>query len=233
MKKSLLTIAAALSISLPSVAQQAEDNNAIPTPEEGKVEIPETVQMLQVAGQLIKYGYAQEAALPLIQAVEIYQNMAGTSAKAGEKVTETAQGTTPEGNKDSKINYSVENLLADAVTFADGDEHYLALIDDLKKSATRGATKNYAAHYDRVKAYSTDTYNIRFFGNEPAYVIVSGDGDTDLDLYVYDQNGHLVASDTDYSDDCVASWTPRWTGNFKIMIKNRGKVYNNYVMTVN
>ena len=64
-------------------------------------------------------------------------------------------------------------------------------------------------------------------------VTVIGDGDTDLDLYVYDENGNLIDKDVDYSDDCVVSFVPKWTGVFTIKIMNRGNVYNNYIMRTN
>ena len=86
---------------------------------------------------------------------------------------------------------------------------------------------------DTVRAYSSDSYTLTFRGDERATVIVSGDGDTDLDLFVYDANGNLVASDDDFTDDCVASWVPRWTGQFRIVIRNRGEVFNTYRMLTN
>jgi hypothetical protein len=66
-----------------------------------------------------------------------------------------------------------------------------------------------------------------------AVITVIGDGDTDLDLYVYDENGNLIEHDADYTDDCVVTFTPKWTGNFKIKIVNRGRVYNSYVIRTN
>jgi hypothetical protein len=86
---------------------------------------------------------------------------------------------------------------------------------------------------DAVNARGTDSYRISFKAGELAMIIVSGDGDTDLDLYVYDANGNLIGSDEDYSDDCVVSWVPKWTGMYTIKIKNRGNVYNRYVMVTN
>lgn len=80
----------------------------------------------------------------------------------------------------------------------------------------------------RVNAYSSDSFNVQFYGGESAGVIVSGDGDTDLDLYVYDENGNLIVSDTSYSDQCAVTFQPRWTGWFRIVVKNRGSVYNRY-----
>jgi len=41
---------------------------------------------------------------------------------------------------------------------------------------------------EAVQAYNTDVYNVWFTGGELASVLVWGDHDTDLDLYVYDHN---------------------------------------------
>jgi hypothetical protein len=86
--------------------------------------------------------------------------------------------------------------------------------------------RKYDVH--RVEAYSTDRFHVSFFGDQDAAVIISGDGDTDLDLYVYDENGNLIGSDTDSSDDCVVRFHPRWTGSFRIEVRNLGRVYNQY-----
>ncbi len=230
MKKFLLMAAVAAS-GLFANAQQTADAN-VQVAENGKVNVPESVQVLNMAGTLVQYGYEQEAALPLIQAVEIYQNLTAEGTRSGNKIAES-DGEVAEGTKQTKVSYDIDKLLADAVTFADGDEHLLAIIDGLKNGATRGATKDYATHYDRVEARTTDTYTIRFRGGEDACVIVSGDGDTDLDLYIYDENGNLIDSDTDNTDQCVAIWHPKWTGPFTIKIKNLGNVYNRYSLTVN
>ena len=84
-----------------------------------------------------------------------------------------------------------------------------------------------------VEAYSSDYYRIAFYGDEVAGIVVVGDGDTDLDVYVYDETGHLVASDTDPTDDCVVRWYPRWTGVFRVEVRNLGGVYNHYYLRTN
>ncbi|GMO11583.1 MAG: hypothetical protein Ta2D_13740 [Rickettsiales bacterium] len=63
--------------------------------------------------------------------------------------------------------------------------------------------------------------------------MVSGDGDTDLDLYIYDANGNLIEYDENYSDDCYVSWVPKWTGSYTIRIVNRGRVYNRFIIATN
>jgi hypothetical protein len=85
----------------------------------------------------------------------------------------------------------------------------------------------------RVSAYSSVSYTMTYFAGEDAVVTVEGDGDTDLDVFVYDENGYLIASDEDLSDFCVVSWCPRWTGSFTIVIENLGGVYNEYTLTSN
>ena len=73
-----------------------------------------------------------------------------------------------------------------------------------------------------------DTYYQVFTAGVPVELWVDGDGDTDLDLYVYDENGNLIDSDEDGSDTCLAIWTPRWTGTFRIEVRNFGYVSNVY-----
>jgi len=87
-------------------------------------------------------------------------------------------------------------------------------------------------HTDRVLAGYTDVYHEIFHSNETVNLWVSGDGDTDLDLYVYDENGNLICSDTDTTDEMLCSWTPRWTGEFRLEIVNLGDVYNQYTISI-
>lgn len=84
----------------------------------------------------------------------------------------------------------------------------------------------------KVNALSTDVYELVFRGDEITVIEVQGDGDTDLDLFVYDEDGNLIASDTDTTDRCAVSITPRWTGKFTIHVENLGSVYNKYTIEV-
>ena len=88
-------------------------------------------------------------------------------------------------------------------------------------------------HWDRVQARSTDVYVICFRGHQQARICVFGDGDTDLDLIVYDENGNRIESDTRLGDQCVVRFTPAWTGEFRIEVRNLGRVYNDYRLETN
>lgn len=210
-----------------SISAQAQESK-----EELKGEVSAPLSSLKLANDLIRYGYAQQNALPLIQALEIMAETP-TQELGSEKEKSTSTSTS---TKEEKVSFDFAKVLADAKEFADGDEHLLALISKVeaaKAGSNRGAVGGPRRNVDVVYGNSTDTYQINFVSGYLAEVAVSGDGDTDLDLYVYDGNGNLIARDTDYSDDCYVSWVPRWTGRFIIKVVNRGPVSNRYVIMTN
>lgn len=100
-------------------------------------------------------------------------------------------------------------------------------------AARAGAVGGPKGSVTTVAPHGSDIYEVGFRAGEPAVVVVRGDGDTDLDLYIYDENGNLVASDTDDTDDCMVRWVPRWTGRFVIKVVNRGSVDNRYQIQTN
>ena len=224
-----LFLGAALLFSATAFAQQQQQG---PAADASDNTVPQQAQIITMASDLVRYGYAQKAALPLIQAVQLYKSVGVTDATTGETKTQTGTPYTSTLSKGAEVSFDEAKLLADATTFADGDRTLLALISDTKKES-RGAVGGPYRRVDRVLAGCTDSWTFTFRGGEYAMVILSGDGDTDLDLYVYDENGNLIDSDTDELDDCICTFTPKWTGRFTIRVKNLGRVYNNYVLVTN
>lgn len=219
MKKLLLTIALVLPMTV--LAQEFKD---------ATVSIPQTVKTIRMAAELSKNGYANNDALSLIHAARLSKQL-GLTLEEKEK-TQEGEAIVEEGQKNGQVSLDAVKLLADAKVLAGDDGVLLALIDDVN-SNVRGAVGGPKYALSRVGAGGTDVYHISFRTGEPAIVTISGDGDTDLDLYIFDNDGNLVDSDTDYSDDCVCAWTPIWTGQFTIRIRNRGRVYNSYVIHTN
>lgn len=201
---------------------------------EVKGDVSSSLSALRLATDLVKYGYAQQSALPLVQALQILNENPTQPLKA-EREGEKADLTNTEG-KVGKVSLDYDKILADAKVFAEGDETMMKLIVQIEedgKSSHRGAVNGPSKHYDSVNGNSTDTYQVSFIADYLAEIVVSGDGDTDLDLYVYDSNGNLIAKDEDYTDDCYVRWVPKWTGRFIVKIVNRGPVYNRYVILTN
>lgn len=213
---------------MPVFAQQTEEKEAL------QGEVSSQLASLRLAGDLVRYGYAQQEALPLIQALQIIvQNPTQglKTSKSGDTV-DTSDTT----GKAGEITLNYDQILADAKELAAGDDlltKLIAQVESEEMEITRGALNGPRYTREVVKGNGTDTYQVSFIANYLAEVAVSGDGDTDLDLYVYDSNDNLIARDIDYSDDCYVCWVPKWTGRFTIKVVNRGPVYNRYVILTN
>lgn len=227
MKKIVLFVSM-LAISTGMWAQKVEDKPAI----EG--ETSESLAAVKLANQLLRYGYENKSTLALLDALQIFSENP-TQAWKATKEDKVVDETKNEGKK-ADVHFDYETVLADAKKFADGNPNLLTLIDDIDaeaKGSHRGNINGPSRDYYAVNGNSYIDYTASFVANEIAEILVSGDGDTDLDLYVYDSNGNLIASDTDYSDDCYVCWVPKWTGRYTIRIVNRGPVYNRFVILTN
>lgn len=223
--KKILLIVCLCSLSVTGFAQEEK-------PESDKTASPE-ITALETAISLAKYGYANYSPTALIEAAKILSETSTHKLEA-EGIHGTQQTIT---EKETKVNFDPVQLLAKAKKFAGKDKVILALAkqveNGISKSATRGAVGG--PKYAESRVYGKDYvyYKVKFWANELAEVVVIGDGDNDLDLYIYDQNGNLIASDTDYTDQCICRWVPSWTGVFTIKIVNRGIVYSNYAIATN
>lgn len=226
MMKKLLLILCLCGLSVAASAQEEK-------PESDKA-VSAEMSALQTAAGLAKYGYANYSASALAEAAKIFSE---TQTQSLEVEAERGKTETV-ADKDNAVSFDPRQLLEDAKKFAGKDKVVLAYVNQVEKNigkggATRGAVGGPKGQKDRVYGKDVNTYNVKFWANELAEVCVSGDGDTDLDLYVYDANGNLIGSDTDYSDDCVVRWVPAWTGTFIIRVVNRGALYNNFAIWTN
>ena len=227
MKKYLLSVALVMFAST-SWAQEIREK------EEVKGEVSNSLSALRLATDLVKYGYAQQSALSLAEALQIINENPTQPLKA-EREGEAADISKSEG-KSGKVSLDYDKILADAKALAEGDEtitKLLAQIEENGKVNHRGAVNGPSRTYEVVNGNSTHTYQISFTAGFLAEIAVSGDGDTDLDLYVYDSNGNYITGDESYSDDCYVRWRPAWTGRFIVKVVNRGPLYNRYVLLTN
>lgn len=84
-----------------------------------------------------------------------------------------------------------------------------------------------------IAGNGTHEHNVRFQGGQQAIVIVSGDGDSDLDLRVYDGNNNVVCNDDDGTDLALCGWTPTYSSNYRLRIRNIGQTANRYWLRTN
>lgn len=83
-----------------------------------------------------------------------------------------------------------------------------------------------------VAGYGTTTTAVVLNGGEETEIRMHGDGAADLDLYLLDQNGNIVDSDTSYGPNGSVSVVPRWSGPFLIVVRSRGPYASRVALSV-
>jgi len=222
--KKLFSILAVLMLTVSLYGQSDKDKISYNNEE------TQAVNNVLLAQQLANYGYANNDPMSLLAAAKIVSKTKLEVLKA-DKVE--SKGTEPKETKPGVFAnlMDVEKLKKDAKEMSKGDKAIVAMADQI--TPDKGATYGAVTYYDRVNAYGTDVHTCTFTGGELAIFTVDGDGDTDIDLYVYDSYGDLVGQDIDNTDACVVMWIPSYTQQYRFKIVNRGSVYNDYVIITN
>lgn len=225
MKKIAMFLAVCMMGAMLSFAQSEDEVKA-----ESQTPISAEMKALQTAYSLAEYGYSVESASALIEAAEIVASVPTQPLTDVKIEGETATGT-------SGKTYTAEQLLEDGKKLAAGDKTLLKLANEVEKSikkGTRGAVGGPRYAYNAVSAGHSIYYYISFRAREYAEVLVQSFSNVDLDLYIYDENGHLIASDSSYRSDAYVCFVPRWTGVFKVVVKNRSSRFvGDYKLTTN
>ena len=247
----LVVISGWLVTSLGTQAQQADTQGTNMSADKGKEGGAATgVSVLNEAAQLVRYARENESPIAMLTAVQMIERVryqensdrigakkTDVSAQSGEQA-KSEQTKSDQKEQNPAVTFDTQKLLAEAKGWAKGNPQLVALIDAeaSKKhttTGTLGATIGPIVHHDQVYARHYDDFAINFYAGELARVAVVGDGDTDLDLYIYDANGNLIVADTDYTDRCLVQFVPRWTGTFRVRVVNNGYVSNRYVLMTN
>jgi hypothetical protein len=84
-----------------------------------------------------------------------------------------------------------------------------------------GSTVANAQGVLRVPGGQTQTFTGYVVAGVPASITIESDDPTDIDIYVYNRFGSLVAVD-DCTDDRRTSWIPTSTGLVTIRVVNHG-----------
>ena len=190
--------------------------------------VSQEIENMALAKELAAYGYENESAISLINAAQIVIDENASAAKV-EKTKKGGEAA------EADITLDVAQLLTDAEGFADGDKNLTGLIKSLRglSDASRGRVGGPGYVVDKVNAEEANLYAVEFTGGEAAEAAVVGDGSTDLDLYIFDEDGNLIVMDEDAGDECYVIWKPRSTGVFVITVMNRGSVYNEFALVTN
>lgn len=221
---SLLAATAAIALCGTAAAFDEEGTNIAET---DRSEETTGVELLALSQDLYAYGLDARDPLAVIVAARIRQ---GVDVEERDYEIAEQDGEAEEADIEFA---SAEDMLDEARVLARGDEALTGLIAETEAQASRGRVGGPGRASGWVSARGTTSYNISFRGGERAAVWASGPGRTDLDMYVYDQNGNLICRHIDYSDRMSCFWTPRWTGNFRVEVRNLGQVGVSFNMVTN
>lgn len=217
-------LGALLLVSAPSFAQQ--DKLEI----EG-IQVPQEVELLELAGKLVRYGQETKSALPLIQAVQIFRQL------------NVVDGNTDSLQADPSPYES--HLLTEAINYANGNKDLLNLINDLNKVTRAGVDPGPIRYISSIAP--KEVIERSFFSKQGKYVRVLLDGQgegirekgrddkvlvSDLHLTVLDKNGHVIATDHSMGENCSVSFISRFTSTKTVEIENVGDLSDNYVLYI-
>lgn len=192
------------------------------------------VATLKLAHELARWGRRNENPAALALASRMLRSVTIVPMKKGLKVKKPGASKTGEPAKKKRPEDTAESLMAEAKAMCAGNKAHLAALSAIgRMGKQRGPVGGAARHTDIIMRYDTDTYRIVFRGGETAEMAVFGDGDTDLDLYVYDDKANLIVSATGGPDGCRVRWVPKSTGAYVVKIKNRGGLPNHYTFVTN
>jgi hypothetical protein len=232
----VLSCGLGLCFTLSALAGSVADGTPAPTPQKG-VNIAsgpkapatdEPVARLQMSSDLLAFGRDNQDPLALIVAARIMKTVGGTEAD----MKPEGRGATDNPQKPGQP-VTPDTILVEARDFAKGDKLTNLLIDEAGAMGSDSGAAQLKTHQDTVQAGATDAYTVVYNGGQLAEAGIAGDGASDLDLLVYDENDHLVCRSASSSDREYCQWWPRWTGPFRIEVQNLGTTPNLYRVATN
>jgi hypothetical protein len=213
-----------------SIAGQVKDGPNID--ESAKIATPGPVARLAAAYELFAKGRSQGDPILVIAAARL------AAAVPTRSVKRDAQQV---GGIDSKQSGAtnppnIGDMIKAARDLAGSDRALNAIIDDVEATRPKGRTRGPGRAHGAVKAMGKAVFTGKdtvFRGGEVAEIAVVGDGDTNLDLHVFDELNNEICSSTKYTDREYCRWTPKWTGPFRIEVRNRSPLASKFTITVN
>jgi len=187
------------------------------------------VANLLMAERLARYGEQTQDPLALIVAARIKQETGERAAKREFKPSDGQGAASASGRPDN----SAQGLLARARAMAKGRADIIALANETESSRSRGRTEGPHVVTSVIRGSTTSALPLQFEGGTLAVVGISGDGATDLDLYVLDEGGKRVCASEGNGDDEICRFTPRFTSTYRIEIRNLGKIANQFLFVSN
>ena len=217
---SILFLLAALS---PAAAQ----DQPVPNLTTAGRDAPGGVARMFAAHQLYALGLANKDPLTVLNAARLAASVtltdtarphetAGTPSKTG-----AAKPTSP------------AEMFATATTLAAENDALLDLIDASRREAPFIPLTTVVSSKSSFAGEETDVWPVPFYGAALAEVAILGNGTSNLDLKISDENGNPVCQDVGPADTAYCSFYPAQNGSFLITVSNAGPAANGYLLLTN
>jgi hypothetical protein len=246
-----LTFSALLAIVAAGAERVSADEKAPNRDEAAAEKSPADLSAATLAARLVLEGENRKSPMLLLAAAEMVGDMK-VSARDLEGVTAELNGEAKASGTPLTLN--MRALIERAREMAKGNEALAAAVEtaiERIESPNRGLVYRQGKDLPEIEIKGIvfkvlnekntrldpgDTYtlsNVIFEARKPAVVLVVGDGDGDLDLWVYDDNGILIGSDVDSTSVCEVAWVPRYEAPFRLVIRNVGTTWERFFVLAN
>jgi hypothetical protein len=186
----------------------------------------ESIANRALANQLVGFGRKNKSPEALITAAEVLGKLPASEEGTEKPKTEKNPGTdkeAPPAKEGKKTKLEPLALLDEAKKMSEGDPHVVAIADRVAKTLEekpRGVIPAPVHVSGAVAPGYHDTWTFNYRGGEIGRVNITGDGNANLALDIYDENNNYIIGFTGPSP--YAWWTPKWSGPFTIKVTNTG-----------
>lgn len=199
----------------------------------------EALKMVSVAHQLARMGYTLQDPLFLIAAAQTLGEYPVKGDLTPDSIifNRSQEKSFQAGAKD--IELDPYELLGDAVKMAGSDSLVVAMAERTrlqvkeKEGLPRGRKFSPLVQEYLIESEGSVKIWATFVGSEVAEVFVMGNGNTLMDLFLYDSRGRLIASDLKNIDNCYVKVTPSSTVQYRIEVRNSGNKENHCLLMTN
>jgi hypothetical protein len=205
-------------------------------PPEAVEETGDTLPLAQLATAHELFDLARRRRDPVL-AIAALRLAAGVESHPIERRPVEVVGGQPSEKVDSLGPLEADTMAAYTTQLARQDPALRRMIDmAMTFGGSRGRLAGPGVMRGRIDARGRHVYfgqDTVFRAGEPAQILLVGDGDSNLNLVVLDELGNEICRRDGPSDREFCSWTPRWTGPYRIVVLNDGSVWSNFTLRTN
>jgi hypothetical protein len=224
----------ALAIFLAAIPAQAQEDtrDGANLLDRGGEATPGPVMRLNMAQQLYRLGLEQTDPILMIAAARL---AAGVSVEEAEDTRGADDEAAAEG-EDLPEAPDLQDMLAAGRDLAADDPILTALLEDVEVMDTRGRLRGATMVHGSLQPGEEKSWfgdETVFEGRADAEISVWGHAGSNLDLVVVDELDNTICEATGPTDPEYCRWRPRWTGPFRIEIRNSGSDRTAFSLTTN